>query len=123
MASTRGDQSRAVALHLKALKYAELAHDLRAVGLAHFELARCYKLVGDRATVADHFSEAATALHAVGDKRNLALVHSLSGSGLAQQGRYDEALDGPPPGRTPRSIACRPTTWWRSRAATRPTSR
>ena len=73
-------------------KYAELAHDLRAVGLAHFELARCYKLVGDRATVADHFSEAATALHAVGDKRNLALVHSLSGSGLAQQGRYDEAL-------------------------------
>jgi len=92
VASTRGDQSRAVALHLKALKYAELAHDLRATGLAHFELARCYKLVGDRATVADHFSEAATALHAVGDKRNLALVHSLSGSALAQQGRYDEAL-------------------------------
>ena len=92
VASTRGDQSRAVALHLKALKYAELAHDLRAVGLAHFELARCYTLVGDRATVTDHFSEAATALHAVGDKRNLALVHSLSGSGLAQQGRYDEAL-------------------------------
>jgi hypothetical protein len=67
VAQTRGDQSRAVAHHLKALKFAEVAHDLRAVGLAHFELARCYKLVGDRATGADHFNEAATALHAVGD--------------------------------------------------------
>ena len=92
VAQTRGDQSRAVAHHLKALRFAESAHDLRAVGLAHFELARCYKLIGDRATGADHFNEAATALHAVGDKRNLALVHSLSGSALAQQGRYDEAL-------------------------------
>src|SRR4029450_15657 len=64
----------------------------RAVGLAHFELARCYKLVGDLATMADHFAEAASALHAGGDKRNLALVHSLPGSALAQQGRYDEAL-------------------------------
>ena len=40
VASARGDQSRAVAHHLKALKFGELAHDLRAVGLAHFELAR-----------------------------------------------------------------------------------
>jgi hydrogenase-4 transcriptional activator len=90
--STRGDQSRAVGFHQKALRLAEQAHDLRATGLAHFELARCYKNVGDRATMADHFNEAATALHAVGDKRHLALVHSLSGSDLAQEGRYDEAL-------------------------------
>ena len=92
LASARGDQSRAIALHGRALKQAEVAHDLRATGLAHFELARCYKLVGDQATMADHFGEAASALHAVGDKRNLALVHSLSASALAQQGRYDEAL-------------------------------
>src|SRR6187397_2096396 len=92
LASARGDQSRAIALHGRALKQAEIAHDSRATGLAHFELARCYKLVGDQATMADHFGEAASALHAVGDKRNLALVHSLSASALAQQGRYDEAL-------------------------------
>jgi hydrogenase-4 transcriptional activator len=92
LASARGDQSRAIALHGRALKQAEIAHDLRALGLAHFELARCYKNVGDRAIMAEHFGEAASALHAVGDKRTLALVHSLSGSALAQQGRYDEAL-------------------------------
>ena len=92
LAGAKGDQSRAIALHVRALKQAELAHDLRALGLAHFELARCYKQVGDRATMADRFSEAASALHAVGDKRNLALVHSLSASALAQEGRYDEAL-------------------------------
>src|SRR6478672_115851 len=45
LASARGDQSRAIALHGRALKQAEVAHDLRATGLAHFELARCYKLV------------------------------------------------------------------------------
>ena len=92
LASARGDQSRAIALHGRALKQGELAHDLRATGLAHFELARCYKNVGDRAIMAEHFGEAASALHAVGDKRTLALVHSLNGSALAQQGRYDEAL-------------------------------
>jgi hydrogenase-4 transcriptional activator len=92
IASARGDQSRAVALHTRALKQGGTVHDLRAIGLAHFELARCYKLIGDRATMAEHFSQAASALHAVGDKRNLALVHSLSGSALAQQGRHDESL-------------------------------
>jgi DNA-binding NtrC family response regulator/tetratricopeptide (TPR) repeat protein len=92
LASARGDQSRAIALHGRALKQGEAAHDLRATGLAHFELARCYKNVGDRAIMAEHFGEAASALHAVGDKRTLALVHSLNGSALAQQGRYDEAL-------------------------------
>ena len=37
-------------------------------------------------TMREHFGEAASALHAVGDRRNLALVHSLSGSALAQTG-------------------------------------
>jgi DNA-binding NtrC family response regulator/tetratricopeptide (TPR) repeat protein len=92
LASARGDQSRAIGLQTRALKQAEIAHDLRAIGLAQFELARCYKLVGDLGIMADHFAEAASALHAVGDRRNLALVHSLSGSALAQQGRFDEAL-------------------------------
>jgi DNA-binding NtrC family response regulator/tetratricopeptide (TPR) repeat protein len=92
VAQARGDQSRAIALHQRARRYAELAHDARGIGLAHFELARCYKQVGDWDTMRDHFAEAASALHAVGDRRNLALVHSLSGSALAQTGRWDEAL-------------------------------
>jgi DNA-binding NtrC family response regulator/tetratricopeptide (TPR) repeat protein len=92
VAHTRGDQSRAIALHQRAVRLAESAHDARAIGLAHFELARCYKQVGDAPTMREHFAEAASALHAVGDRRNLALVHSLSGSALAQAGRYDEAL-------------------------------
>ena len=70
----------------------EQAHDPRAIGLAHFELARCYKQLGDTPTMQEHFGQAASALHAVGDRRNLALVHSLSGSALAQTGRHDEAL-------------------------------
>jgi DNA-binding NtrC family response regulator/tetratricopeptide (TPR) repeat protein len=86
VAQARGDQSRAIALHQRAVRHAEAAHDAR------FELARCYKQVGDGATMREHFAEAASALHAVGDRRNLALVHSLSGSALAQAGRYDEAL-------------------------------
>ena len=40
----------------------------------------------------EHFGEAASALHAVGDRRTSRCVHSLSGSALAQNGRYDEAL-------------------------------
>ena len=31
----RGEQSRAIALHSRALKHAELAHESRAIGLAH----------------------------------------------------------------------------------------
>jgi hydrogenase-4 transcriptional activator len=92
LAFARGDQSRAVALQGRALKQAEAAHDARAIGLAHFELARGYKQVGDAAIMHEHFAEAASALHAAGDRRNLALVHSLSGSSLAQTGRFDEAL-------------------------------
>jgi len=39
----RGEQSRAIAMHSRALKHAELAHDSRAIGLAHYELALAYK--------------------------------------------------------------------------------
>jgi len=75
----RGEQSRAIALHTRALKHAERAHDSRAIGLAHYDLALCYKQVGDSGIVCDHLTEAASALHAAGDRRHLALVHSLSG--------------------------------------------
>ena len=39
----------------------------------------------------DHLTEGASALHAAGDRRHLALVHSLSAVLLAQAGRSDEA--------------------------------
>jgi DNA-binding NtrC family response regulator/tetratricopeptide (TPR) repeat protein len=91
IAFARGEQSRAIALHTRALKHAELAHDTRAIGLAHYELALCYKQVGDSGIVREHLTEAASALHAVGDRRHLALVHSLSAVLLAQAGRTDEA--------------------------------
>jgi tetratricopeptide (TPR) repeat protein len=87
----RGEQSRAIALHSRALKHAELAHEPRAIGLAHYELAVCYKQVGDSGIVRDHLTEAASALHAAGDRRHLAFVHSLSAVLLAQSGRPDEA--------------------------------
>jgi len=87
----RGEKSRAIALHARALKHAELAHDSRAIGLAHYELAHCYQQVGDSGIVRDHLTEAASALHAAGDRRHLALVHSLSAVLLAQSGRSDEA--------------------------------
>jgi DNA-binding NtrC family response regulator/tetratricopeptide (TPR) repeat protein len=88
----RGEQSRAIALHTRALKYAELAHDSRAIGLCHYELALCYKQVGDTGIFRDHLMEAAAALHAAGDRRHLALAHSLSAILLAQSGRTEEAL-------------------------------
>jgi DNA-binding NtrC family response regulator/tetratricopeptide (TPR) repeat protein len=91
VASARGEQSRAIALHGRALKQAETAHDSRAIGLAHYELAYCYVRVGDTTIVREHITEAAAALHAAGDRRHLARVHSLSGTVLAQAGRYDEA--------------------------------
>src|SRR5262249_12002430 len=80
------------ALHGRALKYAESAHDSRAIGLAHYELGLCYKQVGDNAIVGDHIRKAASALHAAGDRRHLAHVHSVSGVSLAQAGRYAEAM-------------------------------
>ena len=91
IAFARGEQSRAIALHTRALRHADLAHESRAIGLAHYELALCYKQVGDSGIVRDHLTEAASALHAVGDRRHLALVHSLSAVLLAQAGRTDEA--------------------------------
>jgi DNA-binding NtrC family response regulator/tetratricopeptide (TPR) repeat protein len=92
IASWRGDQSRAIAHQGRALKYAEAAHDSRAIGLAHYELALCYRQVGDVAIVREHLTKAASALHAAGDRRHLALVHSLSGISLAQLGRHTEAM-------------------------------
>ena len=92
VASARGDQSRAIAHHGRALKQAEIAHDSRAIGLAHYELGECYTKVGDIAIVREHISKAASALHAAGDRRHLALVYSLSSVSLAQGGRYDEAM-------------------------------
>jgi DNA-binding NtrC family response regulator/tetratricopeptide (TPR) repeat protein len=91
IAFARGDQSRAIALHGRALKQAELAHDSQAIGLAHYELGLCYKQVGDTAIVREHITKAAPALHAAGDRRYLALLHSLSGVILGQTGRTDEA--------------------------------
>lgn len=91
IAFARGEQSRAIALLSRALKHAELAHESRAIGLTHYELARCYKQVGDSGIVREHLTKAASALHAAGDRRHLALVHSLSGVLLAQSGRHDEA--------------------------------
>src|SRR5581483_2015055 len=92
LASARGDQSRAIAMHGRALKQAEAAHDSRGIGLAHYELGQCYRQVGDIAIVREHITKAASALHAAGDRRHLALVHSLSSISLAQLGRYDEAM-------------------------------
>ena len=92
LASARGDQSRAIAMHGRALRMAETAHDSRAIGLAHYELGQCYRKVGDTAIVREHITKAASALHAAGDRRHLALVHSLSSIALAQLGRYDEAM-------------------------------
>ncbi len=92
LAVARGEPSRGIAFLTKALKQAERAHDSRAIGLAHYELGLCYRQVGEMAIVRDHITNAATALHAAGDRRNLAMVHSLSGVSLAQEGRLDEAI-------------------------------
>jgi DNA-binding NtrC family response regulator/tetratricopeptide (TPR) repeat protein len=92
LAAARGEPSRGIAHLAKALKQAERAHDSRGIGLAHYELGLCYRQVGDTAIVREHISNAASALHAAGDRRYLAMVHSLSGITLAQEGRLDEAM-------------------------------
>ncbi len=92
VAFARGDQSRAIALHGRSLREAEIAHDPLAIGLAHYELGQCYGQVGDVAIVREHITKAASALHAAGNRRHLALVQSLSGVSLAQLGRYEEAI-------------------------------
>ncbi|HKY21041.1 MAG TPA: sigma 54-interacting transcriptional regulator [Vicinamibacterales bacterium] len=92
IAFAKGEQSRAIALLGRALRHAEQAHDSEAIGLAHYELGLCYKQVGDTAIVREHIAKAAPALHAAGNRRYLALLHSLSGIVLAQGGRIEEAL-------------------------------
>ena len=92
LAIAKGEPSRGIALLGRALKQAERAHDSRAIGLSHYELGLCYRHVGDTAIVREHIAQAASALHAAGASRNLALVHSLSGVTLAQEGRLDEAM-------------------------------
>jgi hydrogenase-4 transcriptional activator len=92
LATARGEPSRAIALLGRALKHAERAHESRAIGLAHYELALCYRQVGDAAIVREHLNKGAPALHAAGDRRHLALVHSLSGVTFAQEGRFEEAM-------------------------------
>jgi hydrogenase-4 transcriptional activator len=87
-----GEASRGIAFLTRALRLAERAHDSRAIGLAHYELGICYRQVGDTAIVREHITSAASALHAAGDRRHLAMVHSLSGIALAQEGRLDEAM-------------------------------
>ena len=91
IAASQGESSRAVAFLGRALSLAERAHDSRAIGLAHYQLALCYRQVGDTAIVREHLTGAATALHAAGDRRHLAMVHSLSGIMLAQEGLLDDA--------------------------------
>jgi DNA-binding NtrC family response regulator/tetratricopeptide (TPR) repeat protein len=92
LAALRGDQSRAIALLGRALRQAELALESRAIGLAHFELAFSYRKVGDAAIVREEIGKAISALNAVGDRRHLALCHSLSGIVYAESGRLDESM-------------------------------
>jgi DNA-binding NtrC family response regulator/tetratricopeptide (TPR) repeat protein len=92
VAFARGDQSRAIALLGRALKQAEAAHDSSAIGRVQYELGLCYKRVGELAIVREHITRASSALHAAGDRRHLALTHSLLGVTLAQSGRFDEAM-------------------------------
>jgi hydrogenase-4 transcriptional activator len=92
IAAAGGEASRGIAFLTRALRQAERAHDSRAIGLAHYELGICYRQVGDTAIVREHITSAASALHAAGDRRHLAMVHSLSGISLAQEGRLDEAM-------------------------------
>ncbi|RPJ52791.1 MAG: tetratricopeptide repeat protein, partial [Acidobacteria bacterium] len=92
LAAVRGDQSRAIGFLGRALKQAELALDSRAIGLAHYELGVCYRQVGDPAIVREQIGKAIPALNAAGDRRHLALSHSLAGISFAQSGRYDEAM-------------------------------
>ena len=92
LAAVSGEASRAIAFLGRALALAQRAHDSRAIGLAHYELGLCYRQVGDTAIVREHITQAASALHAAGDRRHLAMVHSLSGILQAQEGRLDEAM-------------------------------
>ena len=92
LASARGDQSRAIALHGRALKQAELAHDSRAIGLAHYELGQCYRQVGDIAhRPGAHQQGGVRVARRRRPPTSRAGPFSQSIS-LAQLGRYDEAM-------------------------------
>ena len=104
IAFARGDQSRAIALLGRALKHAEQAHDSRAIGLAHFELGLCYRQVGDLNIVREQIAKATSALHAAGDRRHMALLHSLAGTSLAQAGPVRRGDGGTAAGRAPRHV-------------------
>ncbi|MDP6605868.1 MAG: sigma 54-interacting transcriptional regulator [Dehalococcoidia bacterium] len=93
VAAALGEQSRAIGLLGRALTLADRGYDTRAIGLAHYELALCYTTLGNAATVLEHLSQAADALRAADDRRNLALVRSLIGVSMAQDDRFDEALE------------------------------
>ena len=71
----------------------------------------------------EHITKAASALHAAGDRRHLALVHSLSGISLAQLGPLRRSDGRAAAGRAARRRWSRPTTCSRPSAATRRTSR
>ena len=123
LAAARGEPSRGIAFLTKAVSQAERAHDSRAIGLAHYELGLCYRQVGDTAIVRDHITQAASALHAAGDRRHLAMVHSLSGVTLAQEGRLDEAMAALRHAERLALLVERGRRRSRRCAATRPTSR
>ena len=92
VAAALGEQSRAIALLSRSLSHADRGHDTLGIGLAHYELGLCYRTLGDTSTVREHLAKAAAALRAADDQRHLALVHSMSGVTLAQDGRFDEAM-------------------------------
>ena len=50
VAAAKGEASRGVAFLTKALRLAERAHDSRSIGLTNYELALCYRQVGDSAS-------------------------------------------------------------------------
>ena len=90
--SLLGEEGKGFYLATHGLEKARAHTAARAIGLAHYELGLCYRQVGDTAIVRDHITQAASALHAAGDRRHLAMVHSLTGILQAQDGRLDEAM-------------------------------
>src|SRR5205814_1643580 len=108
LASARGDQSRAIAMHGRALKQAEAAHDSRSIGLAHYELGQCYRQVGEVALATlgqicvrlGDLTRAEDALVRALDVRSPIQFHETTGAvfdTLAQihliRGRYDTASE------------------------------
>ena len=93
LAIAQGEPSRGIAFLARALKQAERAHDSRAIGLAHYELGLCYRQVGDTGIVREHIAQAASALHAAGDRAHLA-TRPFAVGGDARAGRSPRRSDG-----------------------------